>query len=156
MLWGPLHQENTMGTIKVQLCLLPGHLGFFAPQDSAGKKRGHPQGKLTMIAGGGRADLTNGSQPHSHCQWIITATLGGEGNCQGLMAFRNGGLGHFIMHMSLLAGKVIFQDERNLKQILEKGEDEAQWWPPDPLQRLGPMHSSLWSSLFKIQMIDII
>ena len=57
-----------MGTIKVQLCLLPGHLGFFAPQDSAGKKRGHPQGRQTMIEGGGRADLTNGSQPHSLCQ----------------------------------------------------------------------------------------
>ena len=41
------------------------------------------------------------------------------------------------MHMSLLVGKVIFKDERNLKQILEKGEDEAQWWTPDPLQRLG-------------------
>ena len=41
------------------------------------------------------------------------------------------------MHMSLLVGKVIFKDERNLKQILEEGEDEAQWWTPDPLQRLG-------------------
>lgn len=57
-----------MGTIKVQLCLLPGHLGqlCLCSLDSAGKKRGHQQGKLTVITGGGRAALTNGSQPHSN------------------------------------------------------------------------------------------
>lgn len=54
-----------------------------------------------------------------------------------LTAFTNKGLGHFITYMSPLAGKVIAWDERNLKEILEKGEDEAQWWLPDPLQRLG-------------------
>lgn len=54
-----------------------------------------------------------------------------------LTAFRNEGLSHFITYMSPLAGKVTAWDERNVKEILEKGEVEAQWWLPDPLQRLG-------------------
>lgn len=43
-------------------------LRILCSQDSAGKKRGHPQGKLTVIAGGGRAALRNGRQPHSNCE----------------------------------------------------------------------------------------
>lgn len=51
-----------MGTIKVQLCLLFWVLRTFASFYPAGK-RGHQQGKLIVITGGGRAALTNGSQP---------------------------------------------------------------------------------------------
>ena len=43
-----------------------------------------------------------------------------------LTAFRNEGLSHFITYMSPLAGKVTAWDERNVKEILEKGEVEAQ------------------------------